>query len=215
MVPGSYYPDLDAAAGGYKLPFSASSQGTHAEAKKYVVGTPADNGGKSNNQASGNNTYIMRFADVLLIEAEAILGQQAGVQAGTGIPMTASTSDAAALQYVNMVRARVNIPPLTSLTYKQLINKRRLEFALEHDYWFDLCRLDGFNVSNHPTAIAIISAQNRGDSSAGTAPYYNVYTRYNDNQLTPTNAQFLYPVPVTESTSDPNLLLAPVPYVFK
>src|ERR1700748_2190117 len=80
MLPGSHYDDLDAASGGYTFPLNGSAQNENAAAKKYVVGTPADNGGKSAAQASGNNTYIQRYSDVLLIEAEAILGQQSGVK---------------------------------------------------------------------------------------------------------------------------------------
>lgn len=215
MAPGSYYPEINKAGGGYKLPFNASSQGTHAQCKKYVVGSPADNNGKSAAQASGNNTYIMRYADVLLIEAEAIMGQQSGVGSGKGIDTNYSSSDATALTYFNMVRARSHVPAVTSFSYRDLIKERRLEFALEMDYWFDLCRLDGFNNSTHTVAISIISKQDRGDSSGGTAPYYRDYTRYGDGYFTPTAANFLFPVPVSESTSDPNLVAPPVPYVFK
>lgn len=217
MMPGSFYPDLDAASGGYRFPVNASAQNQNAAAKKYVVGTPADNGGKSAAQAAGNNTYIMRYSDVLLIEAEAILGQEAGVQPGTGIPLTASTSNATALSYFNMVRARVGVPAVTSFTYQQLLNERRLEFALEQDYWFDLCRIDGYKTegsaispTQHPTAIAIISQQERGTYSTTADNNPVIYS----NKLTPTDANFFFPVPVVESATDPNLIKAPVPYNF-
>jgi len=216
MLPGSYYAEINQAQGGYTLPLSASSQGTHAEPKKYVVGTPADNANKGNAQATANNTYIMRYADVLLIEAEAILGQGANPGVGHGISMTASTSDANALKYFNMVRQRSGVPAVTSFTYSDLLRERRLEFALEQDYWFDLCRIDGFAVTSHPIAIGIISKQDRGDSSGGSAAAnYLDYVRYGDAYLTPTDANFLFPIPVTETTADPNLLKAPVPYTFK
>ena len=215
MLPGSFYSELLAASGGYTLPLSASSQGTHAEPKKYVIGSPADNGGKSAAQAGGNNTYIQRYADVLLIEAEAILGQSAAPAAGHGLDTNASTSDATALLYFNMVRARSHVPPVTSFTFRQLIRERRLEFALEQDYWFDLCRLDGFNATTHPVATNIIKGQDRGTSSAGTAAAgYHDFVRYGNGYYTPTDANFLFPVPVTESNADPNLVKAPVPYVF-
>jgi hypothetical protein len=216
MLPGDTYPEINQAGGGYTLPLNASSQGTHAQAKKYVVGSPEDNNGKSAAQASANNTYIMRYADVLLIEAEAIMGQAANVVAGSAMPLTTSTTDATALGAINQVRKRAGLPDLTSLTYRQLLAERRLEFALEQDYWFDLCRLDGFNSPTHPTAIAIISAQDRGDSSAGTeAAGYKDFTKYGNGFYTPANARFLFPVPINESTSNPNLIKAPVPYIFK
>lgn len=217
MLPNSFYPDLDAATGGYTFPAEGSAQNENAAAKKYVVGTPADNGGKSASQASGNNTYIERYSDVLLIDAEAILGQEAGVQPGTGIPLTASTSNAQALASLNAVRTRVGVPALTSFTYQQLLLERRLEFALEQDYWFDLCRLDGYQTSgsatsptHHPTAIAIISQQERGTYSTTADKNPVIYS----NKLTPTDANFFFPVPATEAATDPNLVKAPVPYKF-
>ena len=217
MLPGSHYADLDAAAGGYTFPLDASAQNENAAAKKYVVGTPADNGGKSAGQASGNNTYIQRYSDVLLIEAEAILGQASGVTAGTGIPLNATTSDPTALQYFNMVRARVGVPAVASFTYQQLLLERRLEFALEQDYWFDLCRIDGYQPAgsatfptHHPTAIAIISQQERGTYSNTANNNPVIYS----NKLTPTDANFFFPVPVTETATDPNLKNAPVRYKF-
>ncbi|WP_426671041.1 RagB/SusD family nutrient uptake outer membrane protein [Mucilaginibacter sp. McL0603] len=212
MLPGSYYSELNKAAGGYTLPLNASSQGTQAEPKKYVIGTPSDpdNNGKTAAQAGGNNTYIMRYADVLLIEAEAILGQSANPGVGHGIALTASTSNATALNYFNMIRTRSGVPAVTSFTYQQLLNERRLEFALEQDYWFDLCRIDGFNSTTHPTAIGIIKNQERGT-------YNNAYpdqTSINSMKYTFTDAYFLFTVPVAESAADPNLLKAPVPYKF-
>ncbi|HVS93467.1 MAG TPA: RagB/SusD family nutrient uptake outer membrane protein [Mucilaginibacter sp.] len=217
MLPGSYYPDLDAATGGYTFPKNGSAQNENAAAKKYVVGTPADNGGKSASQAAGNNTYIMRYSDVLLIDAEAILGQAAGVQPGTGIPLTASTSDPKALASFNAVRTRVGVPAVTSFTYQQLLLERRLEFALEQDYWFDLCRIDGYHPAGsatsptpHPTAISIISQQERGTYSTTADKSPVIYS----NKLTPTDANFYFPVPAVESATDPNLVKAPVPYKF-
>jgi len=218
MVPGSLYPDLDAASGGYRFPANGSAQNENAAAKKYVVGTPADNGGKSAAQASGNNTYIQRYSDVLLIDAEAILGQEAGVQPGTGLPLTASTSNAEAVANFNMVRQRVGVPPVTKFTFSDLLLERRLEFALEQDYWFDLCRLDGYQPqgsatfpTHHPIAISIISQQERGTYSNTANNNPVIYS----SKLTPVDANFFFPVPVEESAADPNLIKAPVKYVFK
>ncbi len=218
MVPGSFYPDLDAAAGGYRFPVDGSAQNENAAAKKYVVGTPADNGGKSASQASGNNTYIQRYSDVLLIDAEAILGLAAGVQPGTGIPMDAATSDPEALANFNAVRTRVGVPAVTSFKYSDLLLERRLEFALEQDYWFDLCRIDGYKTEGsatapqpHPIAIGIISQQERGTYSNTANNNPVIYS----NKLTPTDANFLFPVPVIESATDPNLVKPPVHYTFK
>lgn len=75
------------------------------------------------------NMRVLRFAEVLLIQAEALneLGQSA-----------------AALSSLNQVRARVNLPDVTAAdqgVLRQAIWKeRRLELAMEHDRWFDLLR---------------------------------------------------------------------------
>lgn len=215
MLPGEYYAELHKASGGYTCPLSVNEQGVHAGMKKYVVGTPADNNGESAAQATSNNTYILRYAEIYLIEAEAILGKGAGVAPGTGIPMTATTSDATALKYLNLVRQRAGLGGLSSFSYQQLMNERRLELAIEGEYWYDLQRLDGFNNAHHPIAEAIIANQNRGDSnSGGTAA--NNYTDYQRNTLyvTATDANFLLPVPATDAQADPMLLQPPVPYTF-
>jgi len=214
MLPNDFYPELQKATGGYSVPASINEQGMHAGMKKYVVGDPDDNGGLAAKQATSNNTYLLRLADVYLVEAEAILGKAAGVQPGAGIPLTASTTDPTALSYINAVRQRAGLTSLTGFTYQQLLNERRLEFAIEGDYWYDLCRIDGFNNQHHPVAIGIISAQNRGNSSgAGTAPNYTDFTR-NTYTVTPTDNQFLLPIPASESSVDPALLQPPVPYKF-
>jgi hypothetical protein len=214
MLGGDVYPEILKSTGGYTVPYSISAQGMHAAIKKYVVGTPDDNGGLSAKQATSNNTYLLRYADIYLIEAEAIMGKAAGVSPGSGIPMSFSSSDNTALKYLNLVRERAGLPALTSFTYEQLLNERRLEFALEGDYWYDLQRIDGFNNSHHPVAIGIISNQNRGSSNGtGTAPLYDDYTR-GSFTVTPTDAQFLLPPPATESAADPLLIQPPVPYQF-
>jgi hypothetical protein len=144
MIDGDYYPEIQKKIGGYfvhRIDMGmgvVNAQGSGAGMKKYVVGTPDDNGGLSAFQATSNNTYLLRYADVLLVGGEAILGKSAGVQPGQGIDTNAVSTDAVALGYLNKVRQRAVLPALTSFTYKQLLNGRRLEFAIEGDYWYDL-----------------------------------------------------------------------------
>jgi hypothetical protein len=214
MLGNDTFPEITKSAGGYVVPLSINSQGVHAAMKKYVTGTPTDNNSRTAGQASSNNTYILRYADVYLIEAEAIMGKASGVAPGAGIPLSYTSTDPTVLNYVNLIRQRAGVSPLATVTYQQLLNERRLEFAIEGDYWYDLQRIDGFNNPHHPVAIGVISAQNRGNSSgAGTAPNYTDYTR-NTFNVTPTDVQFLLPPPATESTADPLLLQPPVPYKF-
>jgi hypothetical protein len=213
MIPGDHYAEIDKAAGGYTVPLNVSAQGTAAGMKKYVVGTPADNNNLTATQATSGNTYILRYADVLLIESEAILGLAASPGAGHGIDTNATSSDPTALKYINIIRARANVQPLTKFTYKQLLNERRLEFAIEGDYWYDIQRIDGFNSATHPVAQAIEAQINKGDSYGATAPTYTNYT-INKTYIVPTNAQFIIPIPATETAADPALKNPPVPYKF-
>jgi starch-binding outer membrane protein, SusD/RagB family len=92
-----------------------------------------------------NNTYIMRYADLLLIHAEAVLAGGA------------STSDASALASFNAVRSRAGLPSLGTITFDDIFKERRLELCFEGDYWFDLGRIP------RAQAIAIMAAQNRGN----------------------------------------------------
>ena len=87
----------------------------------------------------------MRYAELLLIHAEAVLGN------------ASSTADASALSSFNAVRNRAGLPSVTSFTFDDLFKERRKELAFEGDYWFDLGRLP------RAQAIAIMSAQNRGN----------------------------------------------------
>ncbi|WP_420146697.1 RagB/SusD family nutrient uptake outer membrane protein [Spirosoma sp.] len=82
----------------------------------------------------GNDFPVLRFADVLLLYAEAL--NQVGYQA-----------DGDAFKALNRVRTRAGVANYTSaqLATKEafqtaVINERRLELALENDRWFDLVR---------------------------------------------------------------------------
>lgn len=196
MLPGDFYPELTAAAGGFTVPADVNAQNTKAGIKKYVVGTRADNGGQGGAGSAGNNTYLLRYADVLLIEAEAVLAGKA------------STTDAAALTAFNKIRVRAGLQPKTSITLADVLRERRLEFAIEGDYWFDLGRLDGFNVKTHPLATAIITAQERGTFGPDRTVIYSEH-------FTPAQDKFLFPYPSTETAINPLLTEAPVAYTFK
>ncbi|SDE58852.1 Starch-binding associating with outer membrane [Mucilaginibacter pineti] len=201
MLAGDYYPNLTQASGGYTVPSNVNAQDSRAAMKKYVVGTPADNGGIGAQFSTGNVTYVMRYSEVLLIEAEAVL-------AGA-----ASTTDAAALVPFNRVRLRAGLNALPTVTQANLMHERRIEFAIESDYWFDLYRLDGWDAiinKQHPKAIAIIKNQLRGIYSANVSPVY-----YAQNTEVPTNDNFVFPYPTIETAQNPKLLLPPVPYNFK
>lgn len=77
------------------------------------------------------NMRLMRYAEVLLIKAEA--ENELG-------------NTVAALNALNQVRARVELEPVVTTDQNQLRQaiwkERRLELAFEHDRWFDLLRTD-------------------------------------------------------------------------
>jgi len=82
-------------------------------------------------QQMPNNWIIQRYADVLLIYAEAV---------NSGGTPTAGPAAAA----LNLVRARAGIPTVSGLTASAFTDslrvERRREFAFEGQRWFDLSR---------------------------------------------------------------------------
>jgi hypothetical protein len=76
-----------------------------------------------------HNIRVIRYSDVLLMYAEALLN---------GAP--SGLSGITALDAVNQVRDRAEIPLLDSVTLKVVWDERRAELALEEDRFFDLVR---------------------------------------------------------------------------
>jgi starch-binding outer membrane protein, SusD/RagB family len=102
------------------------------------------------NNAAGNDFPILRFADVLLIQAEALneIGYNASTAAGT------------AFAHLNAVRKRAGLKELTGTDLPdqasfraEIYKQRRLELPFEGDRWFDLVR--------RGTAIAEIAANKK------------------------------------------------------
>ncbi|MFC2116776.1 RagB/SusD family nutrient uptake outer membrane protein [Bacteroidota bacterium] len=93
------------------------------ECGKYQYKDPMDIG---SNQ--GNDWIIIRYADVLLMHAEAILGD------------ASSTTDAAALESFNKVRTRAGMAEVSTLTKDLLLTERRIELCCENQRLYDLVR---------------------------------------------------------------------------
>lgn len=163
-----------------------TKNGSRANALKYVVG-PGTNGENVNTTSDDICTYILRYADILLIYAEATLGDNA------------STSDAEALEAINAVRQRAELDDLTSITKDIILHERRVEFAFEGDYWFDVQR-QGFE-----KAKQIIAAQERGS--------YDWNGQLQSEKVTLTSpAQMFLPIPQSDLTASPKLREPAVPY---
>ncbi|MEM6726391.1 MAG: RagB/SusD family nutrient uptake outer membrane protein, partial [Bacteroidota bacterium] len=98
-------------------------------AKYYPDGFDGSQDYGPNSRTAGNDWIILRYADVLLMHAEAIL---AGGQ---------STTSSNALASVNAVRTRAGLDDLTgTLTAEDLLLERRVELAFENHRFFDLFR---------------------------------------------------------------------------
>src|SRR5690606_24377949 len=80
-----------------------------------------------NNTGSDNNYMVTRYADALLMYAEALLGIN-------------QASDA--VTYINMVRERAGLNGITpeQLDLERVLHERRLELAFEGHRFFDLVR---------------------------------------------------------------------------
>jgi len=141
FVEGAYYPEIGRNKGGT---YYAS---TSPAIKKYVIGSPEDNNGQVAIMSTGINSYILRLADVYLIYAEAILGNNL------------ETTNADALLYLNKVRARAKVDPITSITPEKIRHERRVEFAFEQQAGYDLIRWAQSN--NEATIQQYLISQNR------------------------------------------------------
>ena len=192
MVPGDVYPNMNTSIGvGFTVPDEDNAQGSGGGIKKYCLGVQSNETGPVDAWAMmDNSTYIMRYAELLLIHAEAIL-------AGGG-----STSDANALNSFNAVRQRAGLTAKTSITFDDIFEERRLELCFEGDYWFDLGRID------KAKAIEIMSAQNRGNRN--NAEYYTPVYSASDHGAN----DFYIDYPDNDVAINPKLLDAPVPYTF-
>ena len=72
-----------------------------------------------------DNWPVYRYADALLLLAECLVDQQKNDEA---------------LPYVNQVRARAGLDPLTSVDADAVANERKHELAFENHRWYDLVR---------------------------------------------------------------------------
>lgn len=161
-------------------------------------------------QRSSMSTHVLRLSDVYLVYAEAVIGN------------SESTTDAAAIDAFYQVRHRAikNYSKPAVITLDDVLKERRLEFAFEGDYWYDLVRLSYYNVEK---AKNIIRNQKRG-SYYGIAEIYKNYwesggtwtvgdARYDastEPTVNVTDALFTLPMPTEDAEYNPHLLEDPV-----
>jgi hypothetical protein len=219
FMPNSFYPDIDKAAGGWLVDTTLFNNAQitqpgqpgngygsdHAYVKKYVIGSPADNGNLGGTQSENLNTYIFRLADVYLIYADAILGNNP------------STTDPNALNYFNMVRARAGATTKTSLSYADIYLEKKVEFAFEGHAWYDWKEWYYFDPTD---ALNYFSTQNRGTYNITYNGGNSFITFFGSNGLPGTvnysiTAQTAdLPYPEAEDLVSPALALPPVAFDF-
>lgn len=157
-------------------------------------------------------THILRLADIYLVYAEAVLGNNS------------STSDGSALAAFNAVRNRA-IPtatPKTSITFDDIWKERRLELAGEGDRWYDFVRLSWYDPQR---AINELVNQRRngynGYNDLAKAYYESDYanwnvnpdvTKYDSDTQAPnvTINSFTLPFPTEDVVFNPHLLEDPI-----
>lgn len=218
MMYSDYYPYFWRDKGGFTATWddlnnvagSTFGCGTGANCVKHIVGNTEDHkaeyGSASLRMATSLSTHLIRLADIYLIYAEAVLGNQA------------STSDPEALRLFNLVRHRAiaNAPNETSLSFGKIFNERRLELALEGDNWYDFVRLHYYNPS---LAKQWLNKQERGTFN-NLKPFYRdevpqSQVTLNSFKLNLTDdTKFFLPFPDVDISMNKHLLEDPVEFNF-
>lgn len=189
---GEFYPDMNMKNGGYTYGETENPGNQGANIKKYVIGTTADNGGISEPGNSGTNTYMMRLAEVYLNYTEAVLGN------------SASTTDT---EYFNRVRTRAKMESKKSITYEDLRHERRMEFAFEGQYWYDLIRRSYYrqqeviNYMNHQQRNASYEYQ----TESGVYEISPDYVEPGNGVATATANSLILPMSDTDQSKNPYL----------
>ena len=170
-------------------------------------------------QRSSMSTHVLRLSDVYLVYAEAIIGNNT------------STTDTKAIDAFYAVRHRA-VPSYTkptSISLDDVLKERRLEFAFEGDYWYDLVRLSYYNVAK---AKEIIANQLRGYYNKPNENLADLYKNYWETKgtwsgtTTPkdkmkdyittkfvinvNDAMFTLPMPTEDAEYNPMLLQDPI-----
>lgn len=202
MLPGASYPEITQTIPGGKqklvYPFSGSDNNFLA-IKKYVTGKAEDVGGQAASQRYGHDTYMLRLAEMYLIYAEAVLGNNA------------STNDATAMEYFNKVHMRAGLPKFEDdLTADIILKERFKEFAMEGMAWYDIVSLHYYNPQK---AYDILNSQDRGlfftEPDQFPNPTEWTFTKtswFSERTIVANSGNFRLPIPDAELSQAPNLL---------
>lgn len=167
---------------------------------KHVYGTHAYNG-QTYLHNSGANAYMMRLAEVYLNLAEAVLGNNP------------NTTDETALTYYNAVRQRAGMETKRVINYDDIHYERRIELAMEGQYWYDLLRRSYYK---RQEVLNFVNSQNRNCSYVWdeTEPCQYAFKEEGKGVSTATEARFTFPFSDVDQTRNPQLSGEPVAYGF-
>ena len=124
--------------------------GSNEVAKFFPDGFDVNDNYGPNARNAGNDYIAIRFADVLLMHVEAIMG---------GGPLTTSTNDAGALSSFQKIRNRAGLTDVvTAVTKEELLRERRVELAFENQRFFDLVRFGVLDavLADHSTEMGYV-----------------------------------------------------------
>jgi len=142
--------------------------------RKFLDRPMAPNEGK-------NNWIVLRYADVILLYAEAL-------------NETGNTSEA--LTYLNMIRDRADLLPLSNLNQNEfrsaVLQERRVELCFEGHRWFDLIR----------TGTMLSTMRAYKEKYTDTRAHQVVNYEVTDNKV-------LFPIPFREISLNPELTQNP------
>ena len=215
FMPGANYPEItqDAPTADDPkkqqdliFPFTGTDMNI-ANIKKYVVGKAIDVNGEAAAQRYGNNTYMLRLAEMYLIYAEAALGN------------AGATTDAKAIEYFNIVHQRAGLPANEGdLTWEEIFHEKMREFAMEGRAWYEIVSIWYYNKER---AYDIVNSQDRGhyfikpNRMPNPTGWEIIPTPWDNNRRFSANdGNFQIPIPAAEISQAPNLRKAPVPYDF-
>ena len=140
-----------------------------------------------------NTVRIMRYAEVLLSAAEACIR---------------SNDAASALTYINMIRERAHLAPLTSVTLTDIKKEKRLELYKEYVRYIDLVRWEKLNDPDGITASNVL-----GEQGHYTPNFDGVTVNHQAFVLTQygwkKGRHELLPFPEDELNANPNIIQNP------
>lgn len=168
--------------------------------KKHVVGGDKDTDGAAVNGNSGFATPMLRLAEVYLLLAEATLSTHESLSEVGG--EEAQT----ALEYFNKVHRRsanaTAATDFTDLTLSDIWDERRMELAMEGQYWYDLVRRAYWD---EEWTLNYMNSQKRGYQYKYDGKKFTWKSSDGREAKEADSSSMLLPYPLAEVTLNPNL----------